>query len=190
MLREYGRGSGKECRIQVQTLNAMRGSLQPSTGSRGETSWEVQWGGPSPDMDEKYADETEQYAARPSGSKWNKFMDRDDCQKEGHTSTHADLLKCREQSNPGTLLTPLGNQDILQKPEDLRAEAHSCSHKMCAVSQADVAAVKMLVAKRPREPFQRDDVQQQNGPAHVSKRNRMQQLSQSLFEELGDDFEI
>ncbi|CAN7991596.1 unnamed protein product, partial [Ixodes pacificus] len=29
-VQEYGRGSGKDCRMRVQTLNAMRGGLQPS----------------------------------------------------------------------------------------------------------------------------------------------------------------
>ncbi|XP_069543647.1 MRN complex-interacting protein [Brachyistius frenatus] len=64
MLKEFGRGSGADCRGRVQKLNAMRGTVMEEQERSSWSLWELAG-----------EEEEEDQVSRPQVSHWNKYLD-------------------------------------------------------------------------------------------------------------------
>ncbi|XP_042273950.1 MRN complex-interacting protein isoform X2 [Thunnus maccoyii] len=67
LLKEFGRGSGAECRRHVQKLNAMRGAVMEEQEQNAWSLWKL--------TEEKPEEPRDDQVSRPQVSRWSKYLD-------------------------------------------------------------------------------------------------------------------
>ncbi|XP_053361465.1 MRN complex-interacting protein isoform X1 [Clarias gariepinus] len=105
LIKEYGRGTGADCRRHVQKLNSLRGELLEGENERARTQWQKEEEceveiGPEDGATKKW----EQKA--PDVSRWNKYVDQKEngpeCNEDEHEeeeSVYTDKEQYRQHNN-------------------------------------------------------------------------------------------
>ncbi|XP_066505693.1 MRN complex-interacting protein isoform X2 [Hoplias malabaricus] len=98
LIKEYGRGTGADCRKHVQKLNSLRGELLEAENEKAWTKWEKEEGYEE-DLGGKAQTETEEQVKVQAESRWSKYVKQadngptDDEDKEGEDNIYTDSVR-------------------------------------------------------------------------------------------------
>ncbi|XP_074530592.1 MRN complex-interacting protein [Halichoeres trimaculatus] len=90
LLKEFGRGSGADCRRHVQKLNSMRGAMMEEQEHHTLSRWE------QAEEEEQTAPEGEHQVGQPQVSRWSKYLDAPEKDEE-ETEDEQNVLMERNQ---------------------------------------------------------------------------------------------
>ncbi|MCI4379752.1 hypothetical protein PGIGA_G00231850 [Pangasianodon gigas] len=106
LIKEYGRGTGADCRRHVQKLNSLRGELLQVENERAWTQWEKE---EECEVEVGSGDETQSWEQKGQTqvvSRWSKYVDQkengpgcDEDEHEEEENIYTDTEQCHQRSN-------------------------------------------------------------------------------------------